>query len=729
MTDIQKEKISFFVPCLNEEAYVGRAIENIIHVMREFGDPYEILVVDDASKDKTVLEVWDCQARFPHVSIQLVQNPYPRGIGRNYFITAQRATGEYYILVNGNAIDSPESLKTILSHRGEAEAVISYLGKERDQTLFRHFSSWFFTALVNVVSGHRLQYYNGPVLHRTENVRTWFAETSGFGYQAELLSRLLDEGLSFLEVPISNSPRDRSFWRVLRFSKLFSLANTVFHIFLRRLERLMMVSFTSSLQRPAPLSKPPAIPIKKAACHGFQWETVRGWTETKAAQSFLTRPKQPQDCASAVKFAADNGLTVCPKGAGYSYADMILNQGQIIVDTSHMKRIIHWNPDLGQLTVEPGVTVSQVLAFSLLEGWTLPSCTGGMGVTIGGGISNNVHGKDSWKEGNFGNHVLHLKMLTAKGETLQIDREKDAGIFKAIVGGMGLLGIFLEITLQLKKIPSPFVQVVTKPVRHMEEALETIEQARAAEDFIITWVDAFADQKQLGRGVVEVARWIESPRGVSKGDVEKSLTVPKRFFNTLPATLVWNTARPFFRPALLRGANVAKYRWQRLRGKKSRELLFTDFNFMLNKIPGWKQLYRPFGYLEFQPLLPRKRGLESLTGLLKLCHRHQAQSLLCGLKYHRPDDFYLSYEGDGYSIGIDIALRGRKHLHVKQFAQELYAFVLQEGGKVFLAKDEMLTSDFFKRMYPQYRRFLEVKQRLDPNNLFVSDMYRRLFLQ
>jgi FAD/FMN-containing dehydrogenase len=291
---------------------------------------------------------------------------------------------------------------------------------------------------------------------------------------------------------------------------------------------------------------------------------------------------------------------------------------------------------------------------------------------------------------------------------------------------MGLLGVIVEVTLQLRKVPSPFVEATTTPVRDLAESLDVMEQAREHADFAIAWVDAFASGKGLGRGTVETARWIETGRCVDKKHLEDSLSMPEWIFGLLPATPTWSVARPFFRPAMVRFANTAKYTWDQWKSQRCAEMLFTDFNFMLNKIPGWKHLYRPYGYMEFQPMLPRRNGVKTLAEILQMCQAEGMESLLCGVKPHTPDDYMLSYEGDGYSIGIDIALRGRNGRSVEQFARNLYGYVADQGGKAFLAKDEVLPRDLFERMYPRHRDFLQVKRRIDPQNLFASDMYRRL---
>ena len=147
---------------------------------------------------------------------------------------------------------------------------------------------------------------------------------------------------------------------------------------------------------------------------------------------------------------------------------------------------------------------------------------------------------------------------------------------------------------------------------------------------------------------------------------------------------------------------------------------------MHNKIPDLKQVYRPFGFLEFQPIIPKKCGSEAMREVFEIAHRFGCQSLLCGVKAHQADDNMLSYSGDGYSFGIDVQVRGRNMERVGKFAETLFQFIQDCGGKTFLAKDELLSRDLFQKMYPRYEEFLGIKQQLDPHELFASDMYRRL---
>jgi len=462
----------------------------------------------------------------------------------------------------------------------------------------------------------------------------------------------------------------------------------------------------------------------------IKWETVQAYAETRKTRSLVACPASIEECIELLMFSKNQGLSICPRGGGFTLGDMILNDGQVILNLSRMNKILRWDEKTGQMIVEPGVQFMDIFQIGLLYNWTLNSCPGGMGVTIGGAISNNVHGKDSWKFGNFGDQVLEFKLLTSSCDILVVDRENNKTIFDAVIGGMGLLGIVVEATIQLNKVPSAFVDVSSVNVKNIEEIMEVIEQAKEDSDFSVAWVDAFSTGNNMGRGFVTTAKWIDRKIDLAPQRLLKSLTIPTRIFGILPARPFWFLTRPFFRPWSIRLINKLNYSISQLKSvinnSRAHSMLFTDYNFMHNKIPDLKHVYRPHGFLEFQPLFPRAGGVKAIEGLFRLCQHFKCQSLLCGVKSHRSDDYLISYSGDGYSIGVDIQIAGRNPDHITRVARAIFEYTLECGGKTFLAKDELLPPDIFKQMYPRYKEFLRIKKAVDPLEIFQSDMYRRI---
>ena len=227
--------ISFFVPCLNEEANVAATLDTIVEACGPENRTYEIIVVDDHSTDRTVPVVRDYCHRFPELPIILHCLAETRGLGRNYLDTARRAAGRYYMLVNGDNVEPVDSIRRIISHLGEADIIIPYFAHDRRGNC-RRILSRLFTGLVNLLGGHRLRYYNGPVAHLRSNLAQCRGETGGFAYQAEIISTLLRRGTTYLEIEVENTDRRVGSSKAFRWKNFQGIAGSLWRIALRRIQ-------------------------------------------------------------------------------------------------------------------------------------------------------------------------------------------------------------------------------------------------------------------------------------------------------------------------------------------------------------------------------------------------------------------------------------------------------------------------------------------------------------
>lgn len=227
-------EISFFVPCLNEEANVEATLDTIVAACGPSGRTYEIIVVDDHSSDRTVEVVGEYCHRFPNLPISLITHPRTRGLGRNYLDTARRAGGRYYMLVNGDNVEPASSIRKIIGRLGEAEMIIPYFTGDR-RGGGRRILSRLFTGLVNLLGGQRIRYYNGPVAHLRANVARCRVETGGFAYQAEIIISLLRRGATYLEIEVENIDRQAGASKAFRWKNFQGIAASLSRIALRRL--------------------------------------------------------------------------------------------------------------------------------------------------------------------------------------------------------------------------------------------------------------------------------------------------------------------------------------------------------------------------------------------------------------------------------------------------------------------------------------------------------------
>ena len=230
-------KVSFFVPCYNEEKNVTGALDKLVEVTTTLRLPYEILVFDDCSKDRTVEVVRQYQRAHPDVALRLFLNSSNQGVARNFIEGAFHAKGTHYRLVCGDDVEPVETLRKILERIGQADIVIPYHTEVIGRPLRRKLISRLYTVLVNIASGQHLNYYNGLPLFRRRDVMRFHVEATGSGYQAEFLLRLLQEGRSYVEVPLVASDREGS--GSLNLRNFISVGYSIFKILLRRVRQAL----------------------------------------------------------------------------------------------------------------------------------------------------------------------------------------------------------------------------------------------------------------------------------------------------------------------------------------------------------------------------------------------------------------------------------------------------------------------------------------------------------
>ncbi len=229
--------VTLFVACYNEAANIVGTLETVRRALERVRFSADVVVIDDASTDDSVAWVRAYIAAHPEVPITLWVNRVNRGLARNFAAASVVGRGRYFKLVCGDNVESVEALTAILSRLGEADLVLSYHRHCEGKSAFRMFLSRSFTKLVNLLSGHRVRYYNGLGLFRREHVVRWHSRTSGFAFQADLVTRLLDKGFRAVEIEVPARERANGSSSALRPRNFVSVGHTLLRIFVRRLRK------------------------------------------------------------------------------------------------------------------------------------------------------------------------------------------------------------------------------------------------------------------------------------------------------------------------------------------------------------------------------------------------------------------------------------------------------------------------------------------------------------
>jgi decaprenylphospho-beta-D-ribofuranose 2-oxidase len=459
---------------------------------------------------------------------------------------------------------------------------------------------------------------------------------------------------------------------------------------------------------------------------------VTNWSMTEQSPCYVFKAQDIAEIMHALTTARALGLPVIAHGTGHSYTDAALNTNGVIIDVTGMRSIHSWDPVQGIMQVEPGVTLRDMVRVSLADRWWPPVTPSTAEATIGGCVAMNVNGKNAWKCGTFGEHLLSLSVLLATGQMLTLSPENNPQLFKALVGSAGLLGIITSITLQLQRIPSGSVDVLVRSTASLSEIF-TIFQEEQSADFLEAWVDGFAGGHKIGRGIVTSTRYSEASEkefpAITSGTKQSQISRrPDQF-----KMECIRGAGKIGRPAVTSTAHIANsltYQlskwWDRRVIRQQSLFRSTYYN------PLAYSVYRTLltgGTETFQAFVPRYQAETLFKEIMLRSQKNDFIPLWCIIKQHRKDPFLLSYQVDGFSLEVNYHIVPKTLQKLHKMLRELMDLVISAGGRFYLAKDSLLTNSLYRRSVGDaiVEEFLHLKKRYDPDMLFQSNLFRRVF--
>jgi len=198
--------LSASFPAHNEEANVEPMIMDLLDALPEVADRFEIIAVDDGSRDRTFERASAVAARDPRVRV--VRHEVNRGYGAAVWTGLTSGTMEYAFFTDGDRQFDVRQIRDLLAPLDRADVVVGYRVGRRDNAvriLNAHAWNWLIRTLLHV-----------PVrdvdcafkLFRRSVLTDLTIEAGGAMFSAELLARLVARGARIVEVPVRHLPRE-----------------------------------------------------------------------------------------------------------------------------------------------------------------------------------------------------------------------------------------------------------------------------------------------------------------------------------------------------------------------------------------------------------------------------------------------------------------------------------------------------------------------------------------
>src|SRR3954471_13663921 len=204
----QTPAISAILPAYNEEAIIEQSILDMAAVLASLVHDYEIIVVDDGSRDETREVLMELAERYPELPLRVVSHEQNRGYGGALASGFDAATKELIFMTDGDGqFDVAELSLFLPALDAPTDLVIGYRQKRADPPL-RLLNARGWKLLVNGLFGYTAR--DVDCAFKLFRRRVWQSVTvhaRGATFSAEFLVKARRLGFQVKELPVRHLPR------------------------------------------------------------------------------------------------------------------------------------------------------------------------------------------------------------------------------------------------------------------------------------------------------------------------------------------------------------------------------------------------------------------------------------------------------------------------------------------------------------------------------------------
>ncbi|POX78775.1 oxidoreductase [Mycobacterium kansasii] len=420
----------------------------------------------------------------------------------------------------------------------------------------------------------------------------------------------------------------------------------------------------------------------------------RNWAgEQLCAPAQIVRPTSEAELAEVVVKAAQRGERVRAVGTGHSFTDCACTDG-VMVDMAGMQRVIDVDVATGLATVQGGARLHPLFAQLAERGLGLENQGDIDKQSITGATATATHGTGA-RFTNVSAQVVSLRLVTAGGDILTLSEGDD---YLAARVSIGALGVISQVTLRVVPL---FTLHRDDELRPLADTLERLDEQVDGNDHFEFFVFPYGDTA-LTR---TTRRSDEKPR---------PLPVWKRRINdyaeNAALSLICRTGRQF--PSAAPALN-------RLMTNLMSPATVQDH--------GWKVYAsaRNVKFTEMEYAIPREHAREGVQRVIDLVRRRNLPIMFpLEVRFGAPDDAFLSTAHDRDTCYI--AVHQYTGMEFETYFRAVEEIMDEYAGRPHWGKRHYQSAGTLRDRYPAWDSFAAVRDRLDPDRVFLNDYTRRV---
>lgn len=433
--------------------------------------------------------------------------------------------------------------------------------------------------------------------------------------------------------------------------------------------------------------------------------------------------KEEAGLRQALAYAREHDLKVSIAGARHSQGGHAYYKDSVWLDMSSFDKILHLNKEDMTITVQSGVTWDDIQEYINPYSLSVKVMQSSNIFTVGGSLSSNVHGRDP-RYGPIIETVQSFRLLLADGSIIHVSREKNEELFDLVIGGYGLFGVILDVTIELTK--NEIYVSETEKINYKQYAAYVKKNITYNEDVGLHFARlSVAPNSLLNEMYMTTYKKLseESPRYPSKNEYES--------INQLQ--LEKHTRRDKFLLGLSRkydwGKSLTWYLQQMLYAEEEEGEVITRNNAMRP----------PVKFLEYESsedtdilqeyFIPMNQFAAFVDELRKIVQNEDLNLLNVTVRYTPAHhEGYLRYSKQdtlALVLFFNQSMSEQGINHMKQATQKIVDTALALDGTYYLTYQLYPSKEQILQAYPMLPSFFEKKLIYDPNEIFMNHFYEK----
>ena len=416
----------------------------------------------------------------------------------------------------------------------------------------------------------------------------------------------------------------------------------------------------------------------------------------KSRPVIIEKPSSNAEVVALIKRAVNSQQRVKVVGSGHSFTGIAVPD-EVMVDLARMNQILNVDHANGLITVQAGIVLSDLNAQLELHQLSMPNLGDVTYQTLAGALSTSTHGTGLQRTG-LAAQIRSFKIISASGELLFCDPQHNSEVFHCGRVSLGALGVITEVTLNV--VPAFNLRAVEQPMR-ISHVLDNFPQLITDNDFFeFYWVPhtkwALTKANNVSTDVIDspgrFATWYN-----------------KMFMENYAFGMLCRVGRLF--PRLIpRLATILP---------SSGRVEYVNVS---HRIFSSKRLVK---FYEMEYSIPLDALVPALREVMQMVDdRGFRISFPVEVRCTGSDDIPFSTSTGRRSAYI--AVHMFKGSEYDEYFSAVETILRKYEGRPHWGKIHNLNANDISSLYPEYQRFIEVRNQLDPEGVFTNDYLRRV---